>query len=130
MRKLSLGEVEPLAWWSETWSEEQSVLVHFEMRKGWEVWWVGFLIDMRAGTRHGAPLTREQPVAGDPPADPASLQPQRAAGGEKACTWAKLLYRVAAAPFPHSVGVSGGGGLTLAVWWHSPSLLPAPWAGS
>lgn len=44
MRKLSLGEGGALAWWSRTWSEEQSVLRgHSGMRKGMGGGgWVGF----------------------------------------------------------------------------------------
>ena len=76
MRKLSLGEVEPLAWWSETWSEEQSVLRgHFEMRKGMGGGGWGDLLARHegGGQTWGLASSGCNQVAGDPPAG-SSLQ--------------------------------------------------------
>ena len=72
MGKLSLGEVEPLAWRSETWSEEQSVLRgHFEMRKGMGGGgWVGFLARHEGRDQTWGPAdSGSNQVPGDLPSD-------------------------------------------------------------
>ena len=129
MGKLSLGEVEPLAWRSETWSEEQSVLRgHFEMRKGMGGGgWVGFLARHEGGDQTWGPAdSGSNQVAGDLPSDSSlpqlsgQLVVRKLACGRSSYTgWQR-------APSTQWWVVSGGEWLTLAVCGHSPVSTTCP----
>lgn len=70
MRKLSLGEVEQLAWWSETLSEEQYPGRTFQDEEGDGRWWVARIARQECGDQtQGAASSGCNQVAGDPLAD-------------------------------------------------------------
>ena len=129
MRKLSLGEVEPLAWWSETWSEEQSVLRgHFEMRKGMGGGGWGDLLPRHegGGQTRGLASSGCNQVAGDPPAGSSLQQLSRRLVVRKLACGQSSYPGWQQAPSTQWQVVSGGEWLTLAICGHSPISTTCP----